>query len=338
MYLSLFNINKKTVISWYLFIITVNLILGIFFWAVRINDTGLMNNVIFPQTGALIKASIVLTALYLLNPRNRMIRFSVIILSIVVGATIASLFDSSVKEVRYVNFLFGTMLSSIIYGSAFYWESLTITKANLEKEQINRLEMEKRMTEAKLMTLQAQIEPHFLFNTLSNILNLFDTDIEKGKSMQKDLIHYLESSLSKIRTDLSTIGDEIKLVIAYLNIFKVRMEDRLKVKTNIPDHLNTIPFPAMLIQPLVENAIKHGIEPKIEGGEISIRAERQDQMIRIEVADTGLGLGLKNGTRTGLSNIRERLSLQYGDRGQLKITENTPTGIKAIIEVPDDNT
>ncbi len=336
MYLSLFNINRKTVISWYLFVITVNLILGIFFWSISITDAGLILSLIAPQVGALIKASVVLAALYILNPRNRMVRFSVIILSIFAGATVASLFDSPVKEVRYVNFLFGSMLSSIIYGFAFYWESMTITKANLEKEQINRLEMEKRMTEAKLMTLQAQIEPHFLFNTLSNILNLFDTDIEKGKSMQQDLIRYLESSLSKIRTDLSTIGEEIKLVIAYLNIFKVRMEDRLKVKTNIPEYLINIPFPPMLIQPLVENAIKHGIEPKVKGGEISIRVEKQDQIIRIEVADTGLGISLSNGTRTGLTNIRERLSLQYGDRGQLRISENTPSGIKAIIEVPND--
>ena len=338
MYLSLFNINRKTIISWFLFVITVNIMLGIFFWAVKIDNAGLRYHIIAPQVGALIKASIVLAALYVLNPRSRMIRFSVIIFSIFAGATIASLFDSPVKEVRYVNFLFSTMLSSIIYGSAFYWESLTITKANLEKEQINRLEIEKRMTEAKLMTLQAQIEPHFLFNTLSNILNLFDTNIQKGKSMQKDLIRYLESSLSKIRTDLSTIGDEIDLVIAYLNIFKVRMEDRLQYSTDIPEHLKKIPFPPMLIQPLVENAIKHGIEPKLEGGEISIRAEKQDRMIRIEVADTGLGMSLKNKTQTGLSNIRERLSLQYGDRGQLKITENTPSGIKAIIEVPDDIT
>lgn len=338
MYLSLFNINRKTIISWYLFIITVNLMLGIFFWSISIDDDGLMAHLIAPLAGSLIKASIVLTALYLSTPRSRMTRFSVIILSIFTGAMIASSLDSSVKEVRYVNFLFGMMLSSIIYGSAFYWESMTITKANLEKEQIKRLEMEKRITEAKLMTLQAQIEPHFLFNTLSNILNLFDTDIEKGKSMQKDLIQYLKSSLSKIRTELSTLGDEINLVIAYLNIFKVRMEERLQYSTNIPDHLKTKPFPAMLIQPLVENAIKHGIEPKVDGGQISISTETYNHIIKIIVADTGSGISREKGTRTGLTNIRERLHLLYGSNGRLRITENIPCGIKAIIEVPDDIT
>jgi len=338
MYLSLFDINRKTVFSWYIFVIIINLLLGLFFYAIKIDDFGIGYHLIGAQVSALIKASLVLAALYIINPGNRMVRFSVIIFSIFAGATIVSFFDIPVPEVRYINFLFGTMISSTIYGSAFYWESMTITKANLEKEQIKLLEMEKGITEAKLMTLQAQIEPHFLFNTLSNILNLFDTDIEKGKSMQKDLIRYLESSLSKIRTDLSTLGDEIKLVIAYLNIFKVRMEDRLKVKTDIPDYLKKVPFPPMLIQPLVENAIKHGIEPKVEGGEISIRAEKQDHMLRVEVADTGLGISLNNGTRTGLSNIRERLLLQYGEQGQLRITENKPSGIKAIIEVPDDNT
>jgi len=338
MYLSLFTINRKTIISWYLFVITINLILGTFFWAININDAGLRYHLIGPQVGSLIKASIVLAALYFLNPRNRMIRLSVIILSIFAGAMIASSFDSPVKEVRYVNVMFGMLLSSIIYGSAFYWESLAITRSNLEKEQINRLEMEKRITEAKLMTLQAQIEPHFLFNTLSNIINLFDTDIERGKSMQQDLIHYLESSLSRIRTDLSTLGDEMQLVIAYLNIFKVRMEDRLQYKVHIPDHLQKITFPPLLLQPLVENAIKHGIEPKEEGGEISINAKKQDQMIRIEVSDTGLGIRLKNRARTGLANIRERLALQYGSKGRLIITENHPCGVKSIIEVPDDTT
>ncbi len=338
MYLSLFNINRKTVISWYLLIISVNLVLSLFFWSIQIDNAGLRYHLIAPQIGALIKASIVLAALYLINPRNRMIRFSVIILSIFVGAMIASLFDSPAKEVKYINFLFSVLQSSIIYGSAFYWESMIITKSNLEKEQIKRLEMEKKITEAKLMTLQAQIEPHFLFNTLSNILNLFDTDIEKGKSMQKDLIRYLESSLSKIRTDLSTIGEEINLVIAYLNIFKVRMEDRLQYLTDIPEHLKKIPFPPMLIQPLVENAIKHGIEPKVDGGQISISAEAHGHTIRIIVADTGLGVSLKKGARTGLANIRERLQLLYGSKGQLKMTENLPCGIKAIIEVPDDIT
>lgn len=334
MYLSLFTINRKTVISWFLFIISVNVILGLFFWAVKIDNFGLYHHIVSPQIGALIKASVVLGALYLINPRNRMIRFTIIIFSIFVGAAMASLLDPSVKAIRYVNLLFSILLGSIIYGSAFYWESMAITRSNLERAQVRRLEMEKRISEARLMTLQAQIEPHFLFNTLSNILSLFDTDIEKGKSMQKDLIRYLESSLSKIRKDVSTIGEEIDLVIAYLNIFKVRMEERLQFKLTIPDQLKKIPFPSMLIQPLVENAIKHGIEPKVEGGEIFITVEDRDQTIRIMVADTGLGVSQGKGAQTGLANIRERLALLYGSKGRLIIAENHPCGIKSIIEIP----
>ena len=338
MQLSLFTINRKTAASWYFFIIIVNVIISTFFWGINITDAGLLSHIIGPQIGAFIKATVVLATLFLINPRTIIMRLVVIVFSILTGAVLASKLDPSIPEIKYINLLFSIMISSVIYGSAFYWESLTLTKANLEKEQIRRLELGKRMTEARLMTLQAQIEPHFLFNTLSNILNLFDTNLEKGKSMQKDLIRYLESSLPKIRSDLSTIGEEIRLVIAYLNIFKVRMEERLQYQTDIPADLNNTPFPSMLIQPLVENAIKHGIEPKMEGGQINISVEKQNHTIRVVVADTGLGMNIEKGSRTGISNIRERLALQYKGRGNLKIIENQPCGVKAIIEVPDEST
>jgi LytS/YehU family sensor histidine kinase len=194
--------------------------------------------------------------------------------------------------------------------------------------------MEKTVTEAKLRLLQAQIEPHFLFNTLSNILNLFDTDVDTGKSMQKDLIHYLESSLDKFRKDFTAIEDEIELVKAYLNIFKVRMGSRLKYAIHVPDDLKHILIPPMMIQPLVENAIKHGIEPKIEGGEINIAVEKIGNSLKICVSDTGNGPGDSSKPGIGLSNIRERLELLYGDKAHFMLNENSPTGLNAIIEVP----
>ncbi|MDO9263625.1 MAG: histidine kinase [Desulfosalsimonadaceae bacterium] len=336
MHLSLLTIDQKAVVGWYGFIIAINLVLGLFFWAVRISEFGLSYHLISSQVGGFITLTTVLSALYVLNPIQITSRFMIIIISVVMGSVMAAMFSIGNREMFFINLLFGTLIGSIIYGSAFYWESMAITKSNLEKAQVRRLQMEKRITEAKLMALQAQIEPHFLFNTLSNILNLFDTDMEKGKSMQQDLILYLESSLSKIRTDLSTIGDEINLVVAYLNIFKVRLEERLQYETNIPDCLKKIPFPPMLIQPLVENAIQHGIEPKVEGGRILISVETRNHAIQITVADTGLGMNLEKGARTGLANIRERLHLLYGSRGHLRITENHPCGVKAIIEVPGD--
>ena len=124
------------------------------------------------------------------------------------------------------------------------------------------------------------------------------------------------------------------MIEAYLNIFRVRMGERLRYRIDIPDTMKDIPFPPMLVQPLVENAIKHGLEPRIEGGEVSIRGEEKGDILRLEVADTGLGFQGDGDMGVGLSNIRERLQSLYGDKGRLILEENWPSGLKAIIEVP----
>lgn len=190
------------------------------------------------------------------------------------------------------------------------------------------------MAEINLKVLQAQIEPHFLFNTLSNVLSLLDTDPPKAKSMLGDFIQYLRKSISKIRGESATLGQEIEMIEAYLNIFKVRMGNRLRYRIDLPKHMEDLAFPPMLIQPLVENAIKHGLEPRVEGGEIFIRAEEKDGILRLEVVDTGLGFKEDHDSGMGLSNIRERLQSIYRDQGRLMIEENQPHGLKATIEVP----
>jgi LytS/YehU family sensor histidine kinase len=182
--------------------------------------------------------------------------------------------------------------------------------------------------------LQAQIEPHFLFNTLSNILSLLDSDLEKGKSMLTDLIQYLRTTLSKTRNDTTTIDGEMEIIRAYLNIFKIRMGDRLQYHIDIPDNIKDIPFQPMLIQPLVENSIRHGLEPEIQGGEIWIRGTPDGDILRIEITDTGAGLYENSHPGMGIENIRERLKSLYGDKGRLILKENQPSGVKAILEVP----
>lgn len=338
MNISLFHINRHTVISWYGFMAALNLLLGFFFWGMQIDNFGLIHHIIGDQIFGLLTLSTVLGALVLFNPRSSSVRLLVILAAVFVGSFITASFSIPNRVLFFTNLIVCTLLGSMIFGFAFYGEKMTLEKANLEKEQSRRLQVEKQITEARLRTLQAQIEPHFLFNTLSNILNLFDTDLEKGKSMQKDLIVYLRSSLPKFRTDFTTVREEIDLVRAYLNIYKVRMGDRLLYRAEIEGDVTDLPFPPMLIQPLVENAIKHGIEPKIEGGEIRIDVRKAGSTIRITVADTGLGMAPDSGPRTGLTNIRERLALLYGEKGRLILEENRPCGLKAIIEVPDDRT
>ena len=239
------------------------------------------------------------------------------------------------RYVFFLRLLFGT----ILFGSVitYFWRShykVIETQTLAHDERIKRLSSEKDAAEAHLKLLQAQIEPHFLFNTLSNILTLLDRDPEKGKSMLAGLTRYLRTSLSESRKIMSTVGQEMALIKDYLKIYQVRMGHRLRFRIDVPDHIKEVSLPPMLIQPLVENAIKHGLESKIEGGEIAIRAETEGENLRIEVIDSGLGFHSGRDPGTGLTNIRERLESLYDGNGRLVLEENRPTGVKARIEVP----
>jgi LytS/YehU family sensor histidine kinase len=225
---------------------------------------------------------------------------------------------------------FGSAISYFFYSKA----RIKISKEILQQERINRLTSEKETLEANLKLLQAQVEPHFLFNTLSNVLSLIDTDPTKGKSMLVDLIHYLRTSLSRTLPMVTTLDQEMNIIKAYLNIQKVRMGERLSFSIELPDALREHPFPPMLLQPLVDNAVKHGLEPAIEGGEISIKVVEENGLIRIEVQDTGNGFSFYNTAGVGITNVRERIKLLYGDEGRLILEANVPHGVKAIIEVP----
>jgi sensor histidine kinase YesM len=138
----------------------------------------------------------------------------------------------------------------------------------------------------------------------------------------------------KIRDEKATLGQEMEMIQAYLSIFKVRMGDRLHFRIDLPKSLERISFPPMLIQPLVENAIKHGLEPKVDGGDIFISGENKDGVLRLEVVDTGIGFKEERKSGMGLSNIRERLLSLYGNSGRLILEERQPHGLKATIEVP----
>jgi sensor histidine kinase YesM len=234
------------------------------------------------------------------------------------------------KHGLYQLLILGVMFGSIITYFFSSREQIAESKALIQEEKIKRLTSEKKAAEAHLKLLQAQIEPHFLFNTLSNVLNLLDNDVAKGKSMLVDFTRYLRTSLVKIRGQRTTLGHEMEMIRAYLNIFKVRMEDRLQFNIELPEPLAGIPFPPMLLQPLVENAIKHGLEPKLEGGEILIEVEAQNGVLRMAVVDTGYHSGL------GLSNVRERLESLYDNRASFTLEANQPCGVKATIEVPHE--
>ena len=225
---------------------------------------------------------------------------------------------------------FGSVASYFFYSKA----RLRVSQEDIQQERIKRLSSEKQALEANLRLLQAQIEPHFFFNTLSNVLSLIDTDPAKGKSMLVDLIHYMRTSLSRTLPVATTLDQEMNIIRAFLNIQKIRMGERLRFTIELPDELREHPLPPMLLQPLVENAVKHGLEPAIEGGEITIKVMEEDDIIRIEVQDTGNGFSSYDTAGVGITNVRERIRLLYGDKGRLMLEANEPHGVKAVIEVP----
>lgn len=213
-------------------------------------------------------------------------------------------------------------------------EALTQTaNAAVEREA-----MQRQLSEAKMQMMQAQVEPHFLFNTLASVEHLIETDPPRASAMQRSLIQYLRAVLPQMRDNVvvTNLGREVDMVKAYLSLLKMRMEERLTVDLRIPDELRSAAFPPMMLQSMVENAIKHGLECKPEGGTLKIAAEVAGNRLRVIVADDGVGFGVvpSDGTGLGLPTIRARLKLLHGDQGQLHIAANSPSGVIATVEVP----
>ncbi len=200
--------------------------------------------------------------------------------------------------------------------------------------------LKRQVLEARMAAMQAQVEPHFLFNTLASIDHLIETDPPRASQMQKHLIALLRASMPTLReaSDGGTrdLGRELAVIRPYLEILKVRMEERLVTSIDVPEGLLSAEFPPMMIQTLVENAIKHGLEPKPEGGTLKVKAEIVHGKLAVTVADTGLGFGkaATAGTGVGLANIRERLKLLYAGKATLTVSENQPSGTVVTVTVP----
>ena len=205
------------------------------------------------------------------------------------------------------------------------------------------LEAERRASEAQLKLLQGQIEPHFLFNTLANVVSLMEVDTPRARAMLESFIDYLRSSLGSLRHEGHTLGDELALVMAYLEVVSIRMDDRLRYRIDVPDALRRARLPALTLQPLVENAIVHGLEPKMEGGQVTVAATSQGGRLVVTVQDDGLGLPADtsrptqrraNGSGTACHNIRERLLNRHGSAASLHLAAAVPHGVRATLTLP----
>jgi signal transduction histidine kinase len=204
-----------------------------------------------------------------------------------------------------------------------------------EKAAATQTGTEKELAVAKLRLLHAQVEPHFLYNTLASAQLLARNDPPRADQMLGHLIHYLRHSLPRVHDEGSTLEAELERAVAYLEILKIRMGARLKVQIDVPESLRTTALPMMMLQTLVENAIKHGLEPRIGGGSIWISARRSGDSVAVTVADDGEGFnGSTSGTGVGLKNVRERLRLVFGNEASLEVVANVPAGVAATLIVP----
>ena len=241
----------------------------------------------------------------------------------------------------YTTLVFGVffgILGFILFSTR---ARLMETQARLAEAKIEQEKQSRLILQTELKLLQAQIEPHFLFNTLSNIAGLIHTKPDVAEETLLNLTTLLRSSLSRTRQSETTLKDELDIARAYLEIHKTRMQGRLEYEIETPpEDIALFPVPPLLVQPLVENAIKHGIDPKEDGGTVTVSIERESDTVQIKVADDGAGIGSTHSGSgsgmggTGLSNVRNRLSTLYGPHASLSLRERSTGGVIAELSLP----
>ncbi len=285
-----------------------------------------------------------ITALVVLNAAGRAGRenVGVAVLAAVAAAGVAALVRYGVGATPtgdgpgYMLMVFTSWLGSsaiLVAGYVFYLRAQS-ADSEARTAELRRGALETQQLATRLRLLQAQVEPHFLFNTLSNVRRLAQTDARAGRAMLSQLSRYLRAALPRMREHETTLADEIELVRAYLGLQQVRMGARLETAIEAPPALLEARVPPMMLATLVENAIKHGIAPLAEGGAIRISAQKADGALKLTVADTGRGLTASSGSGVGLANIRARLSALYGERAGLRLEANSPRGVAAVITLP----
>lgn len=200
---------------------------------------------------------------------------------------------------------------------------------------LERSELQRQALNARLRLLQAQVEPHFLFNTLANVQALVDSGSPQASAVLRSLIAYLRAAVPRLGDPATTLGQEIDLVRAYLEVMQMRMPDRLTFEMQIDAAAHELQCPPMTLLTLVENAVRHGIDPSEEGGRIDVQVRLVSGRCHLQVSDTGVGLkATGSGLGTGLSTLRERLRLAFGGDAELRLQEVAPNGMCAEVDFP----
>ena len=232
--------------------------------------------------------------------------------------------------------LVSLIVSATLATVLFSRERQAKAEMEFERERARNESAEKQIRVAQLQLLEAQIEPHFLYNTLANVISLIDTEPKTAKHMIERLIDYLRRAALLVSGSDATLGRQVELLRAYLDLIVLRMGSRLSYTIDVPPELGALPLPPMLLQPVVENAIKHGLEPKIAGGEVIVTARQLGDRLLLAVTDNGLGVRATRApgsTGLGLANLRERLSTMHGAHATLAVEDRQP-GTRVTIDLP----
>lgn len=241
-----------------------------------------------------------------------------------------STWDSGNNRTQLTRSLLITLLAGITASYYFY----TIGKNSYLERKMT--EARQHANEARLKLLETQLEPHMLFNTLANLRALIGSDPARATDMLDRLIAYLRATLSASRQTTHPLSEEFARLRDYLELMAVRMGPRLRYTLDLPEDLGQLPVPTLLLQPLVENSIKHGLEPKVDGGSITVRASRLGDVLTLEVIDTGMGLptAAPEGAGFGLAQVRERLATAYGSHAAIDLVAEPGSGTRAGISIP----
>ena len=256
-----------------------------------------------------------------------------VLAGLVKGRSLSGMFTERLSGVA-ISMGLGIGFGCVAVAAVILREKSARDQARISRAESERHRLEKNVLEARLQLLQAQVEPHFLFNTLANVQHLVETNPLAASGMLDSLIQYLRAALPQMREGTTNLGRELDMAQAFLEIHRVRMGARMQFAIDVPAGLRERAFPPMMLISLVENAVKHGVDPCCDCGTITIRASESAGRLRVWVADTGEGIVPKKGGGVGLSNIRERLQALYGGEARLTLEENAPHGVVASIEVP----
>jgi LytS/YehU family sensor histidine kinase len=288
-------------------------------------------------------ALVVATVAAAFAPRGQLRRALVLGIAVAFGVAIGFWLLGIVTTANVIPRPKGAHVSSTLPVILMAWLGLAVhllrerekaAEQALHDEAERRLNLERQTAEAQLQVLQAQIEPHFLFNSLAHIRRLYQTHPAAARTMLRHLSRYLSATEAAVRDTTIALGQDLELAVAYLNIQQIRMGPRLAFEVNVPADLCGARVPSMTMTTLVENSIKHGLSPLMEGGVLRIDARRDGDSLAIDVADTGQGFQTNLGTGVGLANVRARLSILYGAAARLSLSENTPRGVIATVVVP----